>query len=241
MSLHIYKDAASLAEGLASWIAGSINLRLKQQPRFSFVLSGGSTPKRLYEILAAEYADKVNWEAVDFFWGDERHVPYEDDRNNGRMAYESLLQPLGISNAQIFMMPTDTSAGQSATAYEGELRAYLRKGAFSFDLALLGMGTDAHTLSVFPDSPLIGDEEHWVRNVLHPKENLQRITLMPSLVNRSAAIVFMVSGSDKSEMLRHVLKSDYDPQKYPAQLIHADSGSLQWFVDEDAAQSLLRA
>lgn len=239
MSLHIYKDASNLARGLAAWIAGDINLKLKEKPRYSLVLSGGSTPKKLYELLASKYADKVSWNRVDFFWGDERHVPYEDERNNGRMAYEALLQPLGIADDHIYMMRTDVAPEISAKNYEEILREYFGESTISFDFTLLGMGTDGHTLSVFPDSPLLEDTTTWVRSVLNEKENLQRITLMPSLVNRSVNMAFMVSGEDKADMLHKVMRGAHEPKKYPSQLIKKKMGELQWFVDEGAASRLM--
>lgn len=240
MSLHIYQDSDGLAEGLAGWIAANINLVLKNQSRYSFVLSGGSTPKKLYHILAAEYANAVDWKRVDFFWGDERYVPFTDDRSNARMAYDSLLTPLGIPGQHIFKMPTAPSPQEAADQYQSAVKSYLDPdGRFSFDLSLLGMGDDGHTLSIFPGSRLLREHARLVSHIFNPNDQLQRITLLPGIVNRSRTIVFMVQGAAKASMLQQVLSGSNQPEIYPSQIITAESGQLMWFIDEAAASRII--
>lgn len=240
MNLHIYPEAESLAQGLAEWFAGNVILTLKKQKRYSVVLSGGHTPKHLYEILAEKYRNIIEWNRVDFFWGDERYVPFDDDRNNGKMAYSALLTPLNISAGNIFRINTSPTPEEAAARYDGVVREYLKKtSSHTFDFTLLGMGDDGHTLSVFPGSELVNNHSDWVINTVNKKENLPRITLMPALVNLSKTIAFMVAGSSKSVSLREVLKGKFNPHVYPSQLIK-DNSNINWFVDEAAASGLLK-
>lgn len=241
MSLHIYQNEETLANGLAAWLAGNISLVLKTRERYSFVLSGGSTPKKLYHILARDYISKVDWGKVDFFFGDERFVPFDDDRNNGKMAYETLLTPLAIPEENIYRMPTQPTPEQAAADYEKTLKGYLRNNSdTTFDFTLLGMGADGHTLSVFPDSPLLDSNSDWVKSVFNTGDQLQRITLLPHLVNRSQTVAFMIKGADKAKTLYNVLGGKYEPAKLPARLIEPRDGILMWFIDRAAAGDILQ-
>lgn len=240
--IHIYPDAETLAHGLAEWFAGNVALTLKTQPRYSFVLSGGHTPRHLYEVLAGEYRNRIEWEKIDFFWGDERYVPFDDERNNGRMAYSSLLTPLGIPEKNIFRMNTSPTPQDAAKEYDGVVRKYLEQTPNqAFDFSLLGMGDDGHTLSVFPGSELVDNHIAWVTNTVNHKENLPRITIMPLLINRSATIAFMISGANKAAALQEVLAGECNPHKYPAQLIKNGSRNSNWFIDTIAATNILRS
>lgn len=239
MSLHIYKTPELLAEGLAAWIVGDINSVLYSGRRFSFVLSGGSTPKLLYEILATEYTNATDWSRVDFFWGDERFVPKDDSRNNAKMATDLLLNPLRIEKEQIFPIPTDNSPEDAVRVYEALLKGYFDPALpYSFDFVLLGMGKDAHTLSLFPGDELPEDKTAFVAHTFYKSDLLNRITLLPSIVNRSKTVSFMVQGADKADTLREVLNGSRHLKKYPAQNIAPADGNLLWFIDEAAAASL---
>ncbi len=238
MGVHIYKSKELLAEGLAGWIVGNMAHVLRVQKRYSFVLSGGHTPKQLYHILSAKYKRAVDWSRVDFFWGDERYVPITDDRNNARMAYECLLTPLGIPSENVFVMPTDPTPQEAALQYEATLKKYFGESPARFDLVLLGMGADGHTLSLFPGSDLIDyTGQEWVKDTVNQKEHLPRITLMPSLVNASENVLFCISGTEKAEPAYQVLKGSYNPSVYPSQLIRPAGGAM-WFMDMDAAGKL---
>lgn len=240
MSLHIYQSSASLAEGLASWIVGNINLVLRTQGRYSFALSGGSTPKLLYQLMASEYAQAADWSKVDFFFGDERFVSMDDERNNGKMALDLFLHPLGIKDEQIFAIPTNSSPQNSVSAYQKTLEEYFHSDdTHSFDFVLLGMGADAHTLSLFPGGVLPDDKAALVAHTFNKADQLDRITLLPSIINYAKTIAFMVQGKEKSDTLKRVLHDTHDPDKYPAQLILPASGQLMWFADEAAAGAII--
>lgn len=239
MSLHIYNTPQSLAKGLAAWIVGDINSVLHLRKRYSFVLSGGSTPELLYKILAANYSNGTDWSRVDFFWGDERFVPKDDIRNNARMAYQLLLNPLKIEEHQVFPIPTETTPEDSVTAYQAKLEKYFATtSSDSFDFVLLGMGKDAHTLSLFPGEDLPDVKGASVAHTFYKADQLNRITLLPSIVNRSKTVAFMVQGADKARTLKDVLDGSRDLKKYPAQNIAPVDGNLLWFIDEAAAVEL---
>ena len=172
------------------------------------------------------------------FWGDERVVPFADERNNAKMAYENLLSKVDIPKANIHIMQTDIDPVTAAKEYEKILHSYFDNSDKSFDLVLLGMGKDGHTLSLFPSSPLLHEQQHWVNSVYVEDQKMYRITLMPSIVNKASAIIFLVTGAEKAKALHDVLEKSFGLKKYPAQLINPSNGELHWFVDEDAAKYL---
>ncbi len=238
MQLHIYKDAEQTCNALAEWIAALINKTLEVKENFSWALSGGETPKKLYQFLASEsYKEKINWNRIHIFWGDERVIDFSDERSNAKMAYENLLDHVNIPSSQIHKMWTDVTPEESAKQYEKLLHQYFDDKQTTFDLVLLGMGDDGHTLSLFPDSALLQDQHSWVRADNIEQKGMKRITLMPSVVNKSAGVVFLVTGENKAKVLQEVIENP-GSQKYPAQLIQPSNSELHWFLDEEAGQLL---
>ena len=240
MKFHIYKNKEQLAEKLALWICDLIKFTLQTQEYFTLVLSGGETPKILFEKLASpEFKEKINWKRIQIFWGDERCVPFRDERNNAKMAYELLIDRVDIPHTQVHVMRTDIEPSFAAKEYEKMLHHLFDNTYNSFDLILLGMGDDGHTLSLFPNSPLISDEnKSWVNEVYNEDQKIYRITLMPSIVNRSSNIVFLIDGRKKSAVLKKVIEGKYMPSELPAQVIKPVTGELNWFLDEDVAKDL---
>ncbi len=240
MKFHIYKDKEELSNELALWLCDLINTTLQNQEFFTLVLSGGETPKSLFKKLAsADFKEKINWQKIQLFWGDERVVPLNDERNNAKMAYELLINKVGVPASQVHVMRTDIEPVFAAKEYEKVLHRFFDNTDKSFDLVLLGMGDDGHTLSLFPNSPLInGESGNWVNAVYNQKQEMFRITLMPAIINLASQIVFMIEGKKKSGILHKVIEGEYSPGKLPAQLIKPVPGELHWFLDEDAAQDL---
>jgi len=239
MKLHIFKNNEILSEELAKWITDVIAQSLKKQEFFSLVLSGGETPTLLFKKLASEeFKDKINWKRIHIFWGDERVVPFLDERNNAGMAYKYLIDHIDIPPTQVHIIRTDIEPNFAVDEYRKLLHTHFDHTFLSFDLVLLGMGDDAHTLSLFPDSPIIEEHTNWVNAVFSRKQAMYRITLMPLLVNRASKIAFMVAGENKAKALKEVLEGGYNPTKFPAQSIKAPQGELHWFIDEDAAKLL---
>jgi len=238
MELHEYKDGEALSVAAAKWIAERISDTLKTKDRFTIALSGGSTPKRLHELLAqAPYKETLDWSKLHVFWGDERAVPFEDSRNNAKMAYDTLLDFVPVPASQIHVMRTDIAPEQSATEYEKILHEYFDNTPYSFDLVLLGMGDDGHTLSLFPGMPIVHEEKAWAKSFWLQAQDMYRITLTKTIVNKSACVAFLTAGTAKAHALKEVLRGVYNPDLYPSQEIKP-SGELHWFVDEAAAAGL---
>jgi 6-phosphogluconolactonase len=207
--------------------------------RFSVALSGGSTPKALYQLLAtAPYCEQVDWSKVYFFWGDERTVPPDHPESNYRMAYEAMLHKLAIPDSQIFPMLADKPDVQSAaTGYERALRSFFNLPPQQipvFDLVLLGMGDDGHTASLFPHTAALFEQQNLVAANWVEKLNTYRLTLTVPVINQAHRIMFLVSGASKKPALTEVLHGEYNPSLYPSQLISPVEGELVWIVDREA-------
>lgn len=251
MELHVYKDAEQLSQAVAEWMTGLIARTLKVHDRFTIALSGGSTPKLLHKILASPpYKDQIDWSKMHIFWGDERAVPFEDSRNNAKMACDTLLNFVQVPPSQIHVMRTDIEPDAAALEYEKILHQYFDAipgdpdGAAtptlpsSFDLVLLGMGDDGHTLSLFPGMDIVHEETAWAKAFFLPAQDMYRITLTKTIVNRAAHIAFLTTGPGKAHALKEVLKGAYNPNLYPSQEIKPVNGELHWFVDEAATTQL---
>lgn len=242
MNLHIYKSKEELGEALAAWMCDLIKSTLKDQEFFTLVLSGGETPKILFKNLASpEFKDKINWSRVHIFWGDERVVPFNDERNNAKAAFEILIDNINIPANQVHIIRTNIEPVFAAKEYEKMLRNFFGNTTKSFDLVLLGMGDDGHTLSLFPGSSTIEEieeKENWVHTVYNESQQMFRITLMPVIVNRATHIAFMVEGAKKATILKEVLEGKYKPDQLPAQVIKPAKGELHWFLDEAVAKEL---
>jgi 6-phosphogluconolactonase len=242
MQLHISKDTSELSTTVADWMVDYINATLQKQDRFTLVLSGGSTPKKLHELLASDsYKNKIDWSKVHCFWGDDRFVPFKDERNNAKMAFDTLLDHVPVAKEHIHVMQTENIIPEdSAKAYEAILKEYFPEASSAtFDLVLLGMGDDGHTLSLFPGkTEVINETEKLCISLWLEAQDMFRITLTHPIVNQSAAIAFLVTGSNKVKALHEVLEGTYNPDLYPSQIIKPVNGELHWFLDEAAAAGI---
>lgn len=240
MNLHVSKDFDELSETVAGWLVNYAREVLQKRNRFTIALSGGSTPKKLYQLLATEkYRSGIDWKLVHVFWGDERVVPFTDKSNNAKMAFEELLSHVPIPEDQVHKMQTDIDPVDAAYNYQQLLHNYFDKQLYSFDLVLLGLGDNSHTLSLFPGyDDIVFDKENWARAFLLKEQDMYRITLTSPIVNAAGRVAFLVSGKDKSEALRQVISGKYDPAIHPAQLIKPLNGELYWFTEKTAASGL---
>ncbi|MCE7066724.1 6-phosphogluconolactonase [Dyadobacter sp. CY326] len=239
MEIHIASDTGRLSHDLAAWLSGYIKEVLSKQDRFTFVLSGGSTPKQLYGLLAeSPYKETIDWQKIHFFWGDERAVPFEDSRNNAKMCYDELLNKVPVNPDFIHIMRTDIEPEESAIAYEKVLKQYFEGDDITFDFVLLGMGDDGHTLSLFPGTEVIHEENVWATAFYLPAQEMFRITLTAPIVNNAACVAFLAAGSGKAETLKHVLQGERNVDLYPSQIIEPTRGALHWFIDQSAAAAL---
>lgn len=242
MNLHIYKSPEDLSIAVVEWVTDYIQSVLAKNNRFTIALSGGSTPQKLHTLLAASpYKEKINWNKMHIFWGDERAVPFTDDRNNAKMAYDTLLNHLPVPAEQIHVMRTDIDPEAAAAAYEKILHSYFDETDTSFDLVLLGMGDDGHTLSLFPGTEIVHEKTAWTKAFFLQAQNMYRISLTAPIVNKSASVAFLATGKNKSKTLEQVLEGAIQPDLYPSQLIKPVNGELHWFVDEAAASDLRKS
>jgi 6-phosphogluconolactonase len=239
MNLHTYKDADALSQGVAVWMSEYIGRVLMQQDRFTLALSGGSTPQKLHKVLASSpFREKIDWSKIHFFWGDERAVPFEDERNNAKMAFDSLLDHVPVKKEQIHLMRTDIEPEAAAKEYEAILHKYFDGKEKTFDLVLLGMGDDGHTLSLFPGTAIVHEKDAWTKSFYLAPQSMYRLSLTAPVVNLSAAVAFLVTGKNKADTLKQVLNGSFQPEKFPSQLIQPLIGELHWFLDEAAAAGL---
>ncbi|HWY21002.1 MAG TPA: 6-phosphogluconolactonase [Candidatus Acidoferrum sp.] len=216
-----------------------------QRGRFIIALSGGSTPRNLYTLIAANASASLPWDQMFIFWGDERHVPPDDPDSNYRMAKESLLSKVAIPPANIFPIPAENpDASAAAEAYEQTLRRFfgLAPGELPcFDLILLGMGPDGHTASLFPETAALQEKSRLVAANWVEKLKASRITLTLPVLNAARCIAFLVSGTDKAAVLREVLEGNAPAEKYPSKLVRPGEGKVIWLVDRAAASELSTA
>ena len=208
--------------------------------RFSVALAGGSTPKRLYELLASEdYRNRIAWSKVHIFFGDERCVPPENAESNYRMANEAMLSRLPIPRQNVHRMVGEGDPAASARLYEDELQSFFEGASWPrFDLVFLGLGDDGHTASLFPGTTALKEERAWVAANWVEKFKTFRVTLTLPAINHAAHVVFLVTGAAKARRLAEVLRGPRDPQALPSQSVRPVDGLLEWFVEKAAAAYL---
>jgi 6-phosphogluconolactonase len=234
-----------LFEAAAEETVLAANEAIAQRGRFTIALSGGSTPKSLFTLLASNARSSLNWERTFFFWGDERHVPPDNPDSNYLMAQETLLAKVPVPPANVFrVLAENPDADSAALSYEQTLRKFfaLEPGQFPrFDLILLGMGPDGHTASLFPETAALQEKSRLVVANWVEKLKTSRITLTLPVLNAARCVAFLVSGMDKAAVLRTVLQSDAPAEQYPSKLVQPTDGKLIWFVDRAASSQLADA
>ncbi|MEZ0542091.1 6-phosphogluconolactonase [Fibrella arboris] len=239
MTITLTDNPADLAQKAAEWITDYAERMLEQRDRFTIALSGGSTPKALHELLAKPpLRDRIDWSRVHVFWGDERFVPLTDEKNNARMAFDTLLDHVPVPHDHIHVMQTDVPPAASMAEYDKLLHTYFDGHAHTFDLVLLGMGDDGHTLSLFPGTEVVNEDQAWTKAFFLTQQDMFRLTLTAPVVNKAAAVLFLVAGANKADALEEVLHGTYQPDTYPAQRIKPENGELIWFIDKAAAAKL---
>jgi 6-phosphogluconolactonase len=245
--VHILPDSLAIANRCAQKFVEIAAAAVKEKGSFDVALAGGSTPKTLYGLLVNDPAlrAQVPWDKMHLFLGDERHVGPSDPQSNFSMAQETMISKSPLQPAQVTRIKGEyPEAEEAAKEYERDLRTYfkLSDGQFPrFDLVLLGMGSEGHTLSIFPGTKAVRENRriavhNWVGKVL-----MDRITLTAPAVNNARNVIFMVAGADKAPALTAVLERFYEPDQLPAQLIQPVNGTLLWLVDTAAGSMLTRA
>lgn len=236
-SLHVFPDLEALSRAAAQHIVSHIDRILSEQKRYTIALAGGSTPRRLYELLADVYSGTLPWNRVHLFWGDERCVPHDHPQSNYRLARQTLLEPIDIPPENVHPIPTEGDPEECARAYAETLGSFFEAPTRTFDAALLGMGADGHTASVFPPvetdpSEREASDASWVRVTEAPDAEIPtRITCTLPVLSGASQALFLVSGSHKREALSRVL--DDEDSSLPAARVNPRT-QRSWFVDTAA-------
>jgi 6-phosphogluconolactonase len=237
MGVQVFDNPEAVAQAAADRFVQASTEAIAARGRFDVALSGGTTPKRVYQLLASkDYRNKVDWGRVHIFFGDERCVPMDHPDSNYRMVREALLSQVPIPNENIFPIQGDGDPKLNAQKYEQQLRKLFKDSDWPrFDLVFLGLGEDAHTASLFPGTSALHEDKAWVVANWVEKLNTWRITLTVPAINHAARILFLVTGSSKAKPLSAVINGSGNS---PAQLINPSNGSLEWLIDKAAAELL---
>jgi 6-phosphogluconolactonase len=231
-----------LFEAAAEVVVRTANASVEQSGRFTIALSGGSTPRSLFNLLATNARSSLPWDRTFFFWGDERHVPPTDPESNYRMADEAMLSKIPVAAANVFRVPAENpDANAAAEAYEQTLRKFfaLSPGQMPrFDLILLGMGPDGHTASLFPGTAALAEKSRLVVANWVEKFKTHRITFTLPVLNAARCVAFLVSGTDKAPALKAVLEGEAPGEQYPSKLVEPTDGKILWLADRAAASEL---
>ena len=240
-NLFVYDDAEWVARAAAARFAELAREAAEARGLFAVALSGGSTPRRVFELLAGEeFGGGIVWPNVHVFFGDERMVPPEHRESNYRMANEALLARVPIPAENVHRIDGVGDAAANASAYESEMRGLFGEDAEwpRLDLILLGMGEDGHTASLFPGTAALNETRLWVAPNWVEKLGAWRVTLTAPAINAARHVTFLVTGAAKAGRLREVLLGERDPSRLPSQLVRPSDGILEWFVDGEAASAL---
>lgn len=235
---HVYDNAQAAADACAQYILGILQDALGARRRAAIALSGGSTPKLLFQTMAAA---KFKWDGVHLFWVDERPVSPDNERSNYKLAADSLIGPAGIPQQQVHRIRAELHPTAAVDMYVDEIRNFFKLQPAEmprFDVIHRGMGRDAHTASLFPAQPLIADRKKIAAAVQVEKLNQWRITLLPGALLAAHHTAVLVAGADKAEAVRAVFEDPFDPKKHPAQLGMREGKDVNWFLDAASAKML---
>jgi 6-phosphogluconolactonase len=237
--INIIQTTEALAKAAADKMLGISQQAIERNGRFVIALSGGSTPERLFKLLAKPpYLNQITWDKTFVFWGDERFVPSDDQRNNSNRAKSLLLNHVPIPAINIHPIPVDLKPEESAKEYEKTIKKLFDKESPCFDLIFLGLGEDGHTASLFPGTDVVFENKKLVKEVYVEEQSMYRITMTPALINQAHNIVFLVEGEKKAKILKTILTEPRQTNKFPAQIIQPEKGNLYWFLDKKAAALL---
>jgi 6-phosphogluconolactonase len=234
-----WKNAEALSIAAAHFFTTECHRCIAEKGEFIVALSGGNTPKRLYQLLASPAFNRnIPWQKVYLFWSDERFVPHTDAESNYRMVKESLLDHVAIPEKNIFPIPVIGSAKKSAKEYEATLTSFFKTKKIVFDLLLLGVGDDGHTASLFPGTAVLKEKKRLVKEVWTGLKQNWRISFTLPLINKAAQVIFLVAGKEKSVVVADILKHKKTKPVLPAQLVNPAKGNIFWMLDEEAAANI---
>jgi 6-phosphogluconolactonase len=237
--IQIFPNSRDLARAAAEHFVARSREAIGQRGSFTVALSGGSTPKLLFELMAdptESFRNQIPWSDIHFFWSDERHVSPDHPDSNYRMANEAMLSRVPVAKNNVHRVPSENpNAAEAASEYEQTLIETTQQTLPRLDLILLGLGTDGHTASIFPGSEVLHETKRLVAAPWVEKFQTYRITMTLPLLNNGASVVFLVSGAEKAKIVKEVLEG---PERYPAQDVKPTTGELLWKLDKDAASEI---
>lgn len=238
--IRVFKDLERLSHAAANLFVEQAAESIAARDRCLVALNGGSTPTRLFEILATRFRERVEWHKVHVFWGDERCVPPDEAGSSYGQARHALLQHVPIPEENIHRIRGEASPEEAAEEYARTLKQFATPPLdwLRFDLVYLGMGEDGHTASLFPGSPIDVTEPTLPVTAHYQDRPANRVTLTPVVFNEARMVVFMATGEKKAQTFAEVLSGRYNPELYPAQRIEPRDGTLTWLVDAEAASRL---
>ncbi|WP_435622720.1 6-phosphogluconolactonase [Flagellimonas sp.] len=236
MELKIYKNKNEVAEAFSAYFENFV----EGKDLVHVALSGGSTPKIVFDVLVLEYGSKINWSNVHFYWGDERCVPPDDDQSNYKMTVDHLFSKIEVPKENIHRILGENDPGSEAMRYANLLEINLDRvdGVPQFDLVILGMGDDGHTASIFPHEIALWESEDHCVVATHPESGQKRVSINGKVINMAKEVAFLVTGQGKKEKVEIITQQKEGFDKYPASLVNPASGKLLWFLDEDAASMI---
>jgi 6-phosphogluconolactonase len=234
----IFRTPEELAEAFASDLVNRINNSGKKKNPFTIALSGGNTPKLLFEILADKYRESIDWSNVHLFWVDERCVPPADPESNYGMTRQILLSKIIIPENNIHRIRGEEEPEKEASRYSEEIKAYTptRDKFPLFDLIILGMGDDGHTASIFPGNLKLLSSDRVCEAAAHPVSGQKRVTITGKVINNAWEVVFIVTGSGKAPVIGRIFNKDAESVNFPAAYVVPFHGNLSWLLDEKAGE-----
>lgn len=236
MELKVYNSKSELAASFSEYLSEMV----KMKAVVHVALSGGSTPRVIFDMLASGYKDIITWEKIHFYWGDERCVPPDDQESNFKMTQDHLFKSVDVPQANIHRIMGENEPAAEAVRYSGVLDLELPKSGDipQFDLVILGMGEDGHTASIFPHEIELWNSNHNCVVASHPDTGQKRVSITGKIINNARNVVFLVTGEGKAEKVDQIINRSGTFGEYPASLVAPDSGNLIWFMDEAAANKL---
>ena len=237
--LHVHQTTEEAARGEAQFVADLAKECSTSHDQFTIALSGGSTPRRLYQVLASPpYSKEMAWDRWQVFWSDERCVPPGHQDSNYRMAKEELLDHVAIPDTNVHRMRGEDDPNEASQAYEAVVREVFQSAVPTFDLILLGLGDDGHTASLFPGTPALGEQDRLVVDNWVPDLQVHRITFTLPLINAAKTVAFLDTDETKAGVLRQVLEPASGEELPPAGLVQPSRGVVHWFLTTAAAGRL---
>ena len=236
---HIFNDAETVCIAAANYIVELSKKAILKKGKFTIALSGGNTPRKLYELLAQPaYSSLLEWKNIFIFWGDERYLPLSDEDNNSHMAFSALLNNIPIPAENIFTVPVNFDPERAAISYEQTLLTFFKEPLPAFDLILLGIGTNGHTASLFPFTSILKEKKQLVKEIFIEELGMYRISFTATLINQAQNVLFLVTGKEKAAIIETVFSGVKDVEKYPVLLIKPAKANPEWYLDEAAASRI---